>query len=85
VLRREVLAMFQAELPALLQALASTSGVSRGAVAHRLKGSALAIGADELAAAAAALDASPDDSALFRALERTAAAATSDISGLLVI
>jgi HPt (histidine-containing phosphotransfer) domain-containing protein len=82
-IRREVLVMFTSELPALLQALAMTAGVARSAVAHRLKGSALAIGADSLAEAAAALDATPDEPGLMTALEAAAALVAADISQLL--
>ena len=56
----ELLALFRAEALALAQALADGAGLSpRDAadLAHRLKGSALAVGAGRVARAAAALEA----------------------------
>jgi HPt (histidine-containing phosphotransfer) domain-containing protein len=60
-LAREILDMFREQAPMLLQAIMASSGAARGEVAHRLKGSALAIGARTLAAAAADLEAAPLD------------------------
>jgi HPt (histidine-containing phosphotransfer) domain-containing protein len=82
-IRREVLGMFRAELPSLLHALAATDGGPRSEVAHRLKGSALAIGATALAEAAAALDADPAAAGLLEAVEHSAAAVSRDIEALL--
>lgn len=82
-IREEVLRMFQAELPALLQAVAATSGAARAATAHRLKGSALAIGADRLAGAAAAVDAAPDAAERLSELETEAYAVQAEIAILL--
>jgi HPt (histidine-containing phosphotransfer) domain-containing protein len=79
-LAAEILAMFAAQTPPLLQALAATSGPARAEVAHRLKGSSLAIGARDLAEAAAALEAAPDDAARLAALERASAAVMAEIA-----
>jgi HPt (histidine-containing phosphotransfer) domain-containing protein len=59
-LRREVLALFAAQAPILLATLAASSGEVRSQTAHRLKGSALAIGAEQLASHADALEREPD-------------------------
>jgi HPt (histidine-containing phosphotransfer) domain-containing protein len=82
-IRREVLGMFRAELPALLQALAATDGKPRSEIAHRLKGSSLAIGATALAEAAARLDAAPGAPGQLDAVEQAAAAVSRDIEALL--
>jgi HPt (histidine-containing phosphotransfer) domain-containing protein len=82
-IRREVLMMLQAELPALLLALNGTSGAARSATAHRIKGSALAVGAVALASAAAAVDHTPDDPALVLRVETSARAVIADIELLL--
>jgi HPt (histidine-containing phosphotransfer) domain-containing protein len=82
-IRREVLGMFQAELPALLQALAATSGKARSEVAHRLKGSALAIGATMLSEAAASMETAPDAADALHLVETAASAVSRDIATLL--
>jgi HPt (histidine-containing phosphotransfer) domain-containing protein len=69
-LAREVLGLFREQADPLLQALAASSGAARADIAHRLKGSALAIGAFDLAAAAASLEAKPDDPFVLRAVEQ---------------
>jgi Hpt domain len=84
-IRRDVLMMLKAELPVLLQALAATAGAARSDVAHRLKGSALALGADGLADAAAALEATSDDIALFTKVEAAAADVLADVEVLLAL
>jgi HPt (histidine-containing phosphotransfer) domain-containing protein len=70
VLAREILAMFADQAPALLAALLATGGQTRADVAHRLKGSALAIGAAGLARSAEALECAPDDPAALGTVER---------------
>jgi HPt (histidine-containing phosphotransfer) domain-containing protein len=59
-LGREVLEMFVATLPADLAELRSASSAERRALAHRLVGSARAIGAGAMAAAASAVEAGGD-------------------------
>jgi HPt (histidine-containing phosphotransfer) domain-containing protein len=80
-LAAEVLAIFAAQAPPLLQALAATTGTARAEVAHRLKGSALAIGARRLASAAADLELKPDESSAVQAVEAACAAVMSEIAG----
>jgi HPt (histidine-containing phosphotransfer) domain-containing protein len=72
-LKREVLALFAEQAPVLLQALAASSGKLRAETAHRLKGSALAIGAGPLAEQASALEQSPDTPAFLSAVEEAMA------------
>lgn len=60
-IRREVIALFREQLPTLLAALEGGRGAARADTAHRLKGSALALGARPLAAAAGRLEAAPED------------------------
>jgi HPt (histidine-containing phosphotransfer) domain-containing protein len=81
-LAAEVLAMFQDQATPLLQALAASVGQARADVAHRLKGSALAIGARDLAAAAAALEGAPGDDDALLSVERAAAMALAEIAPL---
>jgi HPt (histidine-containing phosphotransfer) domain-containing protein len=81
-LAREILAMFVIELPALLEALAAASGAGRSDIAHRIKGSSVAIGALDLADRAAALEAAPDDPTLLERLERAADAARREAAEL---
>jgi HPt (histidine-containing phosphotransfer) domain-containing protein len=69
-LAREIVAMFADQTPALLAALLATRGQARADVAHRLKGSALAVGATALARSAAALEIAPDDPAALGTVER---------------
>ncbi len=79
-LAAEVLGMFRAQAPVLLQGIAGTVGAARADLAHRLKGSALAIGAEELAAAAARLEESPADPAALTAVESAVASVLAEIS-----
>ena len=58
-LRQEVLGMFQLQIPLLLTALEAAHGEARAEIAHRLKGSCLAIGANQLADAAALIEDAP--------------------------
>jgi HPt (histidine-containing phosphotransfer) domain-containing protein len=66
--QREILEMFQQQAPILLVALAANTGVSRAEIAHRIKGSALAIGANALADRAGQLETAPDDALLMSAV-----------------
>ena len=69
-LRREIIGMFQREAPLLIKAIEASSGTARAELAHRLKGSALAIGARPLAGAADALESNPADAEALTALCR---------------
>lgn len=71
---REVLQMFLDQTPALMASLGATQGAARADIAHRIKGSALAIGAMPLAEICDHLQSSPDDGAAFANAEQTAAA-----------
>jgi HPt (histidine-containing phosphotransfer) domain-containing protein len=79
-LAAEILGMFRAQAPVLLQGIAGAAGPARADIAHRLKGSALAIGAEELAEAAARLEASPGDAASLTAVEAATAAVMAELS-----
>jgi HPt (histidine-containing phosphotransfer) domain-containing protein len=58
-LQREVLHMFQAQVPLLLKALEAAQGDARAEIAHRLKGSCLAVGANQLGDAAGLIEHKP--------------------------
>jgi HPt (histidine-containing phosphotransfer) domain-containing protein len=81
-IRREVIGMFRDQMPAILGALAAGEGVARAEIAHRLKGSALALGAKPLAEAASRLEASPADPA---ALAEVRALADATLQALLAL
>ena len=51
-----------------MAAIEASEGAARADAAHRLKGSALSLGAGPLARAAGALETAPDDAALRHAL-----------------
>jgi HPt (histidine-containing phosphotransfer) domain-containing protein len=70
-LKREILTMFRLQAPALLAAMDAQSGAARGATAHRLKGSALAIGAGALAEAADLLEKTPASAQALQAVHLT--------------
>ncbi|MGD9476578.1 UNVERIFIED_ORG: Hpt domain-containing protein [Roseateles sp. XES5] len=57
----EVLQMFARQARESMRELAAAEGAARGAVAHRLKGSAQSVGAGGVARAAAALEENPAD------------------------
>jgi len=83
-LMEEVAAMFVEQTPMLLAALAASAGTARGEIAHRLKGSAAALGAGPMTAAAGAVEERPEDAAALAELERIAAgtlAAFGEIAG----
>ncbi len=67
-LRAELLEMLGEQAPVLLAAIDATSGAARSDVAHRLKGSALALAAQPLADAASAVETAPGEQALLAAL-----------------
>jgi HPt (histidine-containing phosphotransfer) domain-containing protein len=67
-LKCEILGMFQEQAPLLIAAIDAQSGPARSDTAHRLKGSAVAIGAMQLAAAADALEQAPAAAAALQAL-----------------
>jgi len=69
-LRREIIALFAQQTPMLAAALAASAGAARAEIAHRLKGSALALGAAALAAAAAGIEEQPQDEAQVQAALR---------------
>jgi HPt (histidine-containing phosphotransfer) domain-containing protein len=63
-LRREVLALADAQFAELLPLLERATEAERPALAHRLKGAARAVGAMALGNVAAKLEAAPGDSAM---------------------
>jgi HPt (histidine-containing phosphotransfer) domain-containing protein len=62
-IRREVIGIFIDQAPAILAGIESSIGATRSDIAHRLKGSALALGARPLAEAASRLELAPGDNA----------------------
>jgi HPt (histidine-containing phosphotransfer) domain-containing protein len=60
-IRREIIAMFMNQAPAILAGIEGGIGATRADIAHRLKGSALALGARPLAEAASRLELAPGD------------------------
>jgi HPt (histidine-containing phosphotransfer) domain-containing protein len=74
-LRAEILRMFVDQTPALIEAVRATSGAARADVAHRLKGSALAIAAGPLAEAAGRLEAETASALALAELELAVAGA----------
>jgi HPt (histidine-containing phosphotransfer) domain-containing protein len=71
-IRREVIGMFRDQMPVILGALAAGGGVGQAEIAHRLKGSALALGARPLAEAAGRLEIRPGDAAALAEVRRLA-------------
>lgn len=67
-LELEVLQMFARQARESMKELAGTEGAARAAVAHRLKGSARAVGANAIAAAAGTLEEKPADAAALAAV-----------------
>jgi HPt (histidine-containing phosphotransfer) domain-containing protein len=59
-LRREILEMFLNQTPPLIEAFYAANGPARSDIAHRIKGSCLAIGATQLGDAASLLEITPD-------------------------
>ncbi len=60
-IRREIIGMFTDQAPAILSGIEGATGIARADIAHRLKGSALALGARPLAEAASRLELAPGD------------------------
>jgi HPt (histidine-containing phosphotransfer) domain-containing protein len=69
-LELEVLQMFARQARESMKELAGTEGPARAALAHRLKGSARAVGADVVAAAAETLEEKPGDAAALASVAR---------------
>ena len=69
-LELEVLQMFARQARESMKELAGTQGPARAALAHRLKGSARAVGADAVATAAEALEEKPGDAAALASVAR---------------
>lgn len=63
-IQREVLGMFALQLEAAREGMALVGGADRRDLAHRLKGTALGVGAFRLAGAAARIERDPADDAL---------------------
>jgi HPt (histidine-containing phosphotransfer) domain-containing protein len=82
-LRHELLTMLLDQAPVLLNALEASEGVARADVAHRLKGSALALAALPLAGAAGALEDAPDDAEAFTRLRAVLQATLAEVRRLL--
>lgn len=59
-LQSEVLGLFLSEMEAARSRLAGPQATGRGELAHRIKGAARGIGANSVAASAAALEAAPE-------------------------
>jgi HPt (histidine-containing phosphotransfer) domain-containing protein len=81
-LEAEILTMFREQAPPLIAALRAAEGLARAELAHRIKGSALAIGATGLAEAAGAAEASPSDMAVDK-VETSCAAVLLEVRQLL--
>ncbi len=62
-LLRDVVSLFLQQTPSLVAALEASGSAARAEIAHRLKGSALALGARALADIASRIEMQPDDSA----------------------
>ena len=69
-LELEVLQMFARQARESMKELAGAQGSARAALAHRLKGSARAVGADVVAEAAEALEEKPGDAAALALVAR---------------
>jgi HPt (histidine-containing phosphotransfer) domain-containing protein len=67
-IRREIIVLFREQASIIMAAIDAGSGAPRADAAHRLKGSALSLGAGPLAAVAGAVEAAPDDAVLRSAL-----------------
>ena len=64
-IRREIIGMFLEQAPVILAGINGSTGAARADIAHRLRGSALALGASALAEAASRLEFAPgNDEAL---------------------
>lgn len=70
-LEDEILLLFARQARTALQEMALAEGVDLGAVAHRLKSAASAVGAFQVAAQAAALETNPQDAGHVAALAQS--------------
>jgi HPt (histidine-containing phosphotransfer) domain-containing protein len=84
-LRRELLTMLLDQAPVLLAALEASEGTVRADVAHRLKGSALALAAVPLAEAAGAVELAPQDNVAFAHLAVVLHASLAEVRRLLAL
>lgn len=82
-LEREVLSLFHAHSAQLMEKMRGNDPAAVPALAHTLKGSALGIGASEVAHAADALQRAPADRAALSRLDRALADAQTAIAGML--
>jgi HPt (histidine-containing phosphotransfer) domain-containing protein len=69
-IRREIIGMFIDQAPAILAGIDGGMGVTRADIAHRLRGSALALGALPLAEAASRLELAPADATALNDVRR---------------
>ncbi len=69
-IRREIIGMFMDQAPAILAGIEGGIGATRADIAHRLKGSALALGARPLAEAASRLELDPADTTALHDVRR---------------
>ncbi|MFD1744075.1 Hpt domain-containing protein [Rhizobium helianthi] len=67
-LETEILQLYMRQARCALQELAGAEGAGLGAIAHRLKSAASAVGAFRVAAQAEALEAHPEDAAILAGL-----------------
>ena len=81
-LEAEVLQMFARQARRLVQEMATAEAGTLGAAAHRLQGSAKAVGAFKVAAAAEALEHQPGDAALLASVHAAVVDAENFIIGL---
>jgi HPt (histidine-containing phosphotransfer) domain-containing protein len=81
-LETEVLQMFARQTRLLLQEIAVAEAVTVTALAHRLKGSAKAIGAFKVSSAAARLEADPGDAVAMAVLHSAIVEVENFITGL---
>jgi HPt (histidine-containing phosphotransfer) domain-containing protein len=84
-LRRDLLGLLLEQAPVLLAAIEGSEGVARSDIAHRLKGSALALAASPLAQAAGDLEAAADDAAALTRLRAVLDATLSEVRRLLAV
>lgn len=82
-LEREVLSLFYAHSALLIERMHGSDPAAMPALAHTLKGSALGIGANEVARAADALQRMPADEAALSRLDRALEDARAAIAGML--
>jgi HPt (histidine-containing phosphotransfer) domain-containing protein len=81
-LETEVLQMFSRQARRLVQEIASAEPVAVTALAHRLQGSAKAVGAFKVSAAAERLEADPGDAAAMASLHSAVVEAENFVTGI---